>query len=225
MLFFPFLQIPMWNKSFPPHSRSAWPAPHLLPAPRLGWVAGGWTDDFLRRWVFFLLFQVVQPICNWQEWAYTFLLTKHPANIWTATKRINNCVPFHDGHIFKWLCNSSKELGATCITQHQHQHYTFSAPILKRPERSFTNRNLFDHRRPHPGPLHSVQSDRKNLFALNLIHIKLVAETNVSGWSPTSSWPSVNTTIILKTTFQTLQITPMAVQQDSYRWECFAFIL
>ena len=146
-----------------------------------------------------------------------------PANIWTATKRI--CVPLHDGHIFKWLCNSSKELGATCITQHQHQHYTFSAPILKRPERSFTNRNLFDHRRPHPGPLHSVQSDRKNLFALNLIHIKLVAETNVSGWSPTSSWPSVNTTIILKTIFQTLQITPMAVQQDSYRWECFAFIL
>ena len=153
------------------------------------------------------------------------MLIIHPANIWTATKRINKCVPLHDGHIFKWLCNSSKELGATCITQHQHQHYTFSAPILKRPERSFTNRNLFDHRRPHPGPLHSVQSDRKNLFALNLIHIKLVAETNVSGWSPTSSWPSVNTTIILKTIFQTLQITPMAVQQDSYRWECIAFIL
>ena len=167
----------------------------------------------------------MQALYNWQEWANTFLLTKHPANISTATKRINNCVPFHDGHIFKWLCNSSKELGATCITQHQHQHYTFSAPILKRPERSFTNRNLFDHRRPHPGPLHSVQSDHRNLFALNLIHIKLVAETNVSGWSPTSSWPSVNTMILLKTTFQTLQITPMAVQQDSYRWECFAFIL
>ena len=166
MLFFPFLQIPMWNKSFPPHSRSAWPAPHLLPAPRLGWVAGGWTDDFLQRWVCFLL--PAFSLYNWQEWANTFLLIIHPANIWTATKRINNCVPLHDGHIFKWLCNSSKELGATCITQHQHQHYTFSAPILKRPERSFTNRNLFDHRRPHPAPLHCpVRSQKHFCFELD----------------------------------------------------------
>ena len=134
------------------------------------WV-GGWGLDgrfpsevsFLcTSWCFLNLWK------HWQEWANTFLLTKHPANIWTATKRINNCVPLHDGHIFKLLCNSSKELGATCITQHQHQHYTFSAPILKRPERSFTNRNLFDHRRPHPGPLHCpVRSQKPFCFELD----------------------------------------------------------
>ena len=213
----------MWNKSFP---IAADRPGQLLTSSRHrglgGWLGAGRTISFGGEFSFYF-FKLCKHFATGKNERTLFFLTKHPANIWTATKRI--CVPLHDGHIFKWLCNSSKLLGAKCITQHQHQHYTFSAPILKRPERSFTNRNLFDHRRPHPGPVHSVQSDHWNLFALNLIHIKLVAETKVSGWSPTSSWPSVNTTIILKTTFQTLQITPMAVQQDSYRWECFAFIL
>ena len=167
----------MWNKSFP---IAADRARQLLTSSRHrglgGWVGAGRTLSFRGEFAFLLR---AFSLYNWQEWANTFLLTIRLANIWTATKRINNCVPLHDGHIFKLLCNSSKELGATCITQHQHQHYTFSAPILKRPERSFTNRNLFDHRRPHPGPLHSVQSDHRNLFALNLIHIKLVAKNNL----------------------------------------------